>query len=174
MKTGASSVPFRQGWASCSQTRRITGALATNLHYDGTGWKSICRICPLGTLHCVYHISFPTEYVKNDNRVRKSGRENLLLEAHTVSKKGGSLLSMTKLCITIQASTQSVLFMPSWCKDGTLIVYSLSHLDVLTALAEEVRVARVRFGDIMVLWWSIHPVASELCTPSPGVSNRLP
>jgi hypothetical protein len=56
------------------------------------------------------------------------------------------MISIPDSSVTIQTSSQAVPSTPSWFGEVTLVAQYLKHLDVLSALEEQVRVARSRFG----------------------------
>ena len=56
------------------------------------------------------------------------------------------MLSMIDSPVTIQTSSQSVPSVPSWFGEVTLVAQYCKHLGLLSALTEQVRFARSRFG----------------------------
>ena len=56
------------------------------------------------------------------------------------------MVSITDSPVTIQTSSQSVPWTPPWFGEVTLVAQDLKHLGLLSALEEQVRFARSRFG----------------------------
>ena len=61
------------------------------------------------------------------------------------------MISIASSPVTIQTSAQSVPSTPGWMGEVTLIAHHLRKLGVLSAIAEQVRFARRRFGRYEVL-----------------------
>src|SRR6266566_10081198 len=61
------------------------------------------------------------------------------------------MISIASSPVTIQTSAQSVPSTPGWMGEVTLIAHHLRKLGVLSAMAEQVRFARRRFGRYEVL-----------------------
>jgi hypothetical protein len=61
------------------------------------------------------------------------------------------MTSITHSSVSIQTSSQSVPSMPSWLGEVTLIVHHVQRQGVLTAIEEQVRFARRRFGRYEVI-----------------------
>ena len=56
------------------------------------------------------------------------------------------MVSIPDSSVTVQTSSQSVPSTPPWFGEVTLVAQYLKHLGVLSALEEQVRFARLRFG----------------------------
>jgi hypothetical protein len=61
------------------------------------------------------------------------------------------MTSIANSVVTIQTSSQSVPSTPCWCGEVAVIAHYLRHLGVLTAICEQVRFARRRFGHYEVI-----------------------
>src|SRR5258707_8939834 len=61
------------------------------------------------------------------------------------------MISIADSPVTIQTSEQSVPSTPSWFGEVTLIAYSLRRQRILSAIEEQVRFARRRFGHYEVI-----------------------
>src|SRR5579885_2612759 len=65
--------------------------------------------------------------------------------------KGGIVSSISDFAVSIQTSSQTVPSTPSWLGEVTVMAHSLKRLGALTAIENQVRFARRRFGHYEVI-----------------------
>lgn len=74
----------------------------------------------------------------------KSGKETRIMGA--VFRQGGHKSSMTSSSVTIQISPESVPTLPCWFAEVAAFAQVLTHTGIRSAIIEQVRFARARFG----------------------------